>query len=77
MKSNAIDPHLKTAKRIHNFLLRTHNGHTDRQLQKLLGADDLYTIRRRTSDLYRDGKLMVVDYIEENGHPNRVWRAVV
>jgi hypothetical protein len=76
-KPNADNPTLKTRHRILQYLRLTKNRLTDRELMRDLGYDDLYTVRRRTSDLYRDGLIYIDTIVEENGHPNRVWRSVV
>ncbi len=76
MKPNADNPTLKTRKRILQYLRFTKNRLTDRELMRDLGYDDLYTVRRRTSDLFRDGLIYVDTIVEEKGHANRVWRAV-
>lgn len=73
---SAIDPTLNHSKRILNYLRMSGNQHTTRQLASELGFRENEQVKKRVSELVRDGKLKDVGYIMENGYPNRLVRAV-
>ena len=59
--------------RILLYLFKSCNVHTDRQLQLILEVDDLYSVRRRTSELVKSGLLKDVGKVmDRSGRPVRL-----